>query len=340
MKLGDISVNFAKQVFSTLNDLGCEPEELQQQFALNDSKLNQPDGRISIPRFMRLGHGAIQLSQRPDFGIEMGKRVTIPLQGLAGLLALTAENLQQACEVLVHYEALSSTNSRGKSHFYLNDDGHGVSEFYSISPYNEFNRFVVDVALVGRWRMLELISGKTGAVKLLEIEYPEPTYAQLFEDLLGCRVIFGADRNALTVRREALAWTLPQSDHNTFASLAQVCDEKLGEVTRQRKFSEQVMDEISPLLTGRTPSIEEVAQNMGLPPWTLRRKLATDQTTFQQILNDTRRGLAESYMKDTGLTISEVSYLLGFGSPTAFQRAFKRWTGQAPGQYRTSLKSE
>ena len=93
------------------------------------------------------------------------------------------------------------------------------------------------------------------------------------------------------------------------------------------------MDEISPLLEGQTPSIEQVADNIGMPPWTLRRKLQEHNTSYQTLLNDTRKGLAESYMKDTDLAIGEIAYLLGFSSPTAFQRAFKRWTDQSPGVF-------
>lgn len=333
MKLGDISVSYARGMLNTVKALGGDPKALQEQFSLSDAKLGQPEGRISIPRFMRMGYTAIELTGRPDLGIEMGKQVKIPLLGLTGFLAMTAKDVESAFTVMAHYERLSSTNCRGQSSFYL-EDGKGISCFYSISPYNEFNLFVVDSVLSSQAKIIEWMCGRSGAVERVEVEFEAPTYAAAYEDYFGCPVLFGQERNALVIKSEALNWPLLQHDKNAFLNLQKICDERLVQVTRDRSLSEKVMDEISPLLEGQTPSIEQVADSLGMPPWTLRRKLQEQNTSFQNLLNDTRKSLAESYMKDTDLAIGEIAYLLGFSSPTAFQRAFKRWTDESPGQYR------
>lgn len=338
MKLGDISVSYARGLLNAAEALGADPKALQEQFSLSDAKLGQPEGRISIPRFMRLGNTAIELTGRPDLGLEMGKRVKIPLLGLTGFLAMTAKNIEAACTVMAHYERLSSTNCRGQSSFYL-DQGQGVSCFYSISPYNEFNLFVVDSVLASQHKIIEWLCGREGAVERVEVEFEAPEYAQAYEDYFQCPVLFGQERNALIIKSEALSWPLLQHDKNAFLNLQKICDERLAQVTRDRSLSEKVMDEISPLLEGQTPSIEQVADSLGMPPWTLRRKLQEQDTSFQNLLNDTRKSLAESYMKDTDLAIGEIAYLLGFSSPTAFQRAFKRWTDESPGHYRKERRS-
>ena len=92
------------------------------------------------------------------------------------------------------------------------------------------------------------------------------------------------------------------------------------------------------MLNGSTPTLEQVAKQLNMAPWTVRRKLIDDGSSFQQTLNKTRENLAISYVCDTALTLGEIAYLLGFGSPTAFQRAFKRWTNIAPGEFRHSNK--
>jgi len=337
MKLGDISVSYARGMLATVAELGGNAEALQSQFSLSDAKLGQPEGRISIPRFMRLGFAAIQETDRPDLGLEMGKRVKIPLLGLTGFLAMTAKDIEAACKVIAHYERLSSTNCRGQSSFYI-EHGKGVASFYSISPYNDYNLFVVDSVLASQHKVLEWLCGRTGAIERVEVEFEAPLYADAYEHYFQCPVLFGQSRNALIIKPEALAWPLLQHDKNAFLNLKNICDERLIHVTKSRSLSEKVMDEISPLLEGQTPSIEQVADSLGMPPWTLRRKLQELNTSFQVLLNDTRRSLAESYMKDTDLAIGEIAYLLGFSSPTAFQRAFKRWTDESPGQYRKSKR--
>ncbi|MFH7450885.1 helix-turn-helix domain-containing protein, partial [Pseudomonas syringae pv. tagetis] len=70
----------------------------------------------------------------------------------------------------------------------------------------------------------------------------------------------------------------------------------------------------------------------------LRRKLAEEGTRFRAVLNDTRRDLAMTYIRDTELAFGELAYLLGFASAEAFQRAFKRGNGQTPGEFRRSQR--
>ncbi len=333
MKLGDITISYVRAILETFESLGGDPKDLSKQFNLSDAKLGQPEGRISIPRFMRLGHSAIEQTGRADLGLEMGKRVKIPLLGLTGFLAMTAKDIESACIVMAHYERLSGSNSRGQSSFYI-EDGFGVSSFYSISPYNEYNYFVVDSVISSQKKIIEWISGRTGALKRVEVEFEAPSYAQAYEDCLECPVLFGQKRNALIIKPEALTWPLVQHDKNAFLNLQRICDERLAQASRDRSLNEKVMDEISPLLEGQTPSINQVADSLGMPPWTLRRKLQEQNTSYQTLLNDTRKALAESYIKDTHLAIGEIAYLLGFSSPTAFQRAFKRWTQISPGQFR------
>jgi AraC-like DNA-binding protein len=339
MKLGDISVSYVRGLLNSVKALGSDPIALQQQFSLSDNKLGQPDGRISIPRYMRLGYAAIKQTSRPDLGLEMGKGIKIPFFGLTGFLAMTAKDVEAACKVMSHYERLSSTNCRGQSSFYL-ENGKGIASFYSISPYNEYNLFVVDAVLSAQHKVIEWLCGRPGAVERIEVEFEAPSYAKTYEECFQCPVAFGQERNALIIKQEALAWPLLQHDKNAFLNLQKICDAELIKATRDRSLSEKVMDEISPLLEGQTPSIEQVSDSLGMPPWTLRRKLQEQTTSFQILLNDTRKSLAESYMKDTDLAIGEIAYLLGFSSPTAFQRAFKRWTEQSPGQYRKIHRSK
>ncbi|WP_052093602.1 helix-turn-helix transcriptional regulator [Colwellia psychrerythraea] len=99
-------------------------------------------------------------------------------------------------------------------------------------------------------------------------------------------------------------------------------------------FTEKVSRSITPLLNLSTPLLDQVAEQLNIAPWTIGRNLISEGGSFQKVLNDTRRDLAVSYVNSTTLSLGEVAYLLGFGSSTAFQYAFKRWTGQTLGSLR------
>src|SRR5690606_18548294 len=105
-----------------------------------------------------------------------------------------------------------------------------------------------------------------------------------------------------------------------------------------RQRAEEIL---SPRLHSQLPELDEVAARLGMAGWTLRRRLKAEAgTRFQVIIHHMRRDLPVRYMKDTETELGEVAYPRGFSSPAAFQRAFKRWTGVAPGQYRRQTRQQ
>jgi len=77
-----------------------------------------------------------------------------------------------------------------------------------------------------------------------------------------------------------------------------------------------------------------VAHQLAMSQRTLQRKLREHDTSHQQLLDDLRKNLARTYLDEPSMSIGEVAYLLGFSESSAFHRAFKRWTGQTPSEYR------
>jgi AraC-like DNA-binding protein len=81
-------------------------------------------------------------------------------------------------------------------------------------------------------------------------------------------------------------------------------------------------------------SAEDTAKQLHMSPRTLQRKLAEAQTTYVQLVDDTRKDLALRYIEDPRRSITDITFSLGFSQPSAFTRAFRRWTGLAPSEYR------
>jgi AraC-like DNA-binding protein len=87
-------------------------------------------------------------------------------------------------------------------------------------------------------------------------------------------------------------------------------------------------------LNGGNPSLEQVAAQLGLSERTLQRKLQELGTSHNDLVEQIRRDLAMRYLKEPDMAICEVAYLTGFSEPSSFHRAFKRWTGVTPGEFR------
>ncbi|KPN87349.1 AraC family transcriptional regulator [Pseudomonas nunensis] len=335
MRLGDLSVGFVHSLADAVRSHGADPQPLLDQYGLDAARLGEACARLSIPRYMRLGHGAIQLTGEPALGLRMGQLSRLSQAGLAGVTAAQAPTVREAARCLIRFEALYGSNYRGQSSFHEDAKGAWL-RFYSISPYNAYNRFVVDSIIAGWLQQLSSLSPAPLRAERIEIEFDEPHYRDAYNGF-DCPIQFGAEHNQLRLSLASLAQRNPQHCPSTWKHLLQLCERELEQLTRTRSLRERVTQLLGPLLNGgREPDLEEVAARLKLPTWTLRRKLAEEGTQFRAILNDTRRDLAMTYIRDTELAFGEIAYLLGFASAEAFQRAFKRWNGQTPGEYRRS----
>lgn len=337
VRLGDLSVGFVHSLADSVQALGHDAQALLLQFGLDANRLAAPRARLSIPRYMRLGHAAIQLTDTPHLGLLMGQHSRLSHAGLAGITAAQAPNVREAARALVRFEPLYAANYRG--HSTLQEDAHGAwLNFYSISPYNGYNRFVVDSVLSAWIEQLSSIAAKRISTDKVCIEFAAPSYAARYSETFGCPVEFASSCNQLHLNQTTLALSNPQHCPSTWHRLLEICEHELQQMTRTRSLRERITLLLGPLLHGREPDLGEIAERLQLPSWTLRRKLAEEGTQFRSILNDTRRDLAISYIRDTELAFGEIAYLLGFASAAAFQRAFKRWNGQTPGDFRRAQR--
>ncbi|RMF15341.1 MAG: AraC family transcriptional regulator [Gammaproteobacteria bacterium] len=333
MELGDISVSFVLLMQRAVETLGKDPEPVLVQYGLDRERRAQAGVRISIPRFMRLGHDLIELTGTPHLGLIMGSALRWSDLGPVGLAACSAPTLGQAMSVAINFERLGSKNRRGHSR-YLVEDGRGIAQFYSLTPYNAYNQFVVDCILASWHALSQQLIRQDDLVVRAEIEFPAPAYQDQYADYLPFPVHFGAERNALIFRRRAVETPLASHNPAVHNEAVQLCYQALQALDEQIACREKVIKATLPLMNGRVPRFEEVAEQLGLSPWTLRRRLADEGYTFQAVVDQVRRDLAETYVKSTRYTMSEIAYRLGFTSPPAFFRAFRRWFGTSPKAYR------
>ncbi|QDD88751.1 AraC family transcriptional regulator [Pseudomonas oryzihabitans] len=337
LRLGDLSTGFVLALAAAVNSRGGDADALLVRFGLSPARLAEPGGRLSIPHYMRLGHAALEVTGDPALGLAMGRAMRPAFLGLAGVTVAQAPDVRHAAETLLHLEPLYGRNYRGQSRWAAQGRDAWL-HFYSISPYNDYNRFVVD-AVLGAWlALLGAVAGQALQPRRVLIEYAAPADPAPYEAAFGCAVEFGATENALLLDTATLA--LPGTDHcpATWRQLLALSEAEHGRLTRTRGLTERVVEVMGPLLRHGEPTLEQIATRLRLPSWTLRRKLAEEGTQYRALLNLTRRDLALAYIRDTEASFGEIAYLLGFASPAAFQRAFKRWTEQTPGDWRRNAR--
>ncbi len=333
MQLGDISVNYVELMSRAVAQHGFNAELTMQQFGITKEFIATPKARISIPRFMRLGYALIQQFQIPELGLRMGQSITISHLGLTGHASMTSSNLETALRLWIHYERLSSENKRGTSRFYI-EDGRGIAQFYSISPYNEFNYFVVDCILASWHQLSSWITESHHLIQEVHIEFPAPVYASEYQDFFKCPVKFEQARNALIFKKEALSIPSCYAHTASHQDAVELCNRELSALLGAQPFEERVRQIVTPLLQKKEIQLEDIASQLGLTPWSLQRRLQKEGIKFSEVVDNTRKSIAARYLTATDLSIGEIGFLLGFSSPAAFHRAFKRWFDTNPKPFR------
>jgi len=190
------------------------------------------------------------------------------------------------------------------------------------------------VALVCRSRAC---SGVCWPLTSAEFAAPAPEEDAEHRRIFGGPVVWGAREARLVIAREAWDTPVRQADPTLLSLVEDLARRLEAELPRgEPDFLARVRAGIAEELKNREASVEGVARRLAMSTRTLQRRLESEGRTFAEVLDEVRAALARAHLRDPQLPLAEVSWLLGFSEQSAFTRAFKRWTGVTPGQWRAA----
>ena len=162
---------------------------------------------------------------------------------------------------------------------------------------------------------------------------PQPANPQAWNDFYGCPVHFAAAENSFTLSAADVDRVLPTSNHPLAGVLDGMLTEQLAKLSKDDVVSRCKAEFLEQLSSGE-PSADDIAQRLHMSSRTLQRKLSAAGTNIQKLADECRRDLALRYIDDAGCSITDITFLLGFSGQSTFSRAFRRWTGVSPSEYR------
>ncbi len=166
-------------------------------------------------------------------------------------------------------------------------------------------------------------------ITAVELVHRAPADVAPYRAWFDAPVVFGAAETRLVLPAAALAHALVSSDPALLAILTRAADELARKTESAPSLAAQVARVLRDVMRGEAANVDVVAKRLGMTSRSLQRRLKDEGTSFQAVRDATRQELAKRYL-DARLSIAEISFLLGFSEPSAFFRAFKRWTGQTP----------
>jgi AraC-like DNA-binding protein len=167
-----------------------------------------------------------------------------------------------------------------------------------------------------------------------EFMHGRPNTRVAYADHLGCSVRFHADWDALVYDTSTMDLPVIGADSLLLKVLERACQKILGPTPRKQDVVRDVRKLVIDRLAKGTLQFDAVAAELNMSSKTLERRLAGSGTTFSALLDDIRNALAKRYLSDTDLRLDQIAYLTGYSEPAALVRAFKRWTGTTPMQFK------
>ena len=268
----------------------------------------------------------------PAWHLSLAPRLTIPSHGPLGFAAVTAPNLRGSVDVLLRFIGIRGPYLRLAGSV---EGEEFVIRLYETTDMGDERNALVELGRLAMQALLERPLGREIQGARIALAYPAPPYREQLEAAFHPRLVFGANRHALSFPAAWLDEPCALYDEAMHRYLVTRCEEEL------RLASGQLPAEIAvrqALLSrpGELPGLAEIAAGQHISPRTLIRRLKSGNTSYQAILEDVRRTMAADYLLNSRMSVASIAYRLGYQDPSNFGRAFRSWFGMPPGTYRSS----
>jgi AraC-like DNA-binding protein len=312
-----------------LERLGHDRARLLAAAGLSDEALADPDTQVPCTVAERLVGQACQERPRVNLALELATVTPLGAYPLIDYLAVSSRTVGEGLAQVARYYALLDVP--GSLELRASDDPIEVRYGGQASFGVEYS-----VALC----LLHLARESEGRARARVVRFMHrPGDARAYEQALGCPVEVGAEWNGFAMSRET--WRLPmrRRDPILLSVLERHAEDVLTRRPRSDDAVEQVRHALARGLTSGEGAIAPIARSLALTPRTLQRRLAASGTTFQRVLEETRREAAIRHLEHSELSIAEIAFVLGYSEPAAFHRAFRRWQGATPRDFRARSRA-
>jgi AraC-like DNA-binding protein len=331
-----IAATVATGLARAIQSAGVDPGRLLQKLGLDNSVLLNPDGFLPCSVFADALEEAAQLTGDDCFGLHFGERTNPKNIGPLVYAVLNSPTMAAGFETAarylhVHNESAKLSLSVDQNLAYLR---HSYLNLERTWP-RQFSEYGMAVAL----GVVRIMAGSQWTPREVQFAHAEPKQRAEHLRVFGAPVIFGCACNSLVMEREFLDRTVPAADPRLHAILRRYLDDVLSRIPREDGIVASIRKAVAETMRDGNPKLTRVANKLATSPRTMQRQLAQYGLEFKELLDDTRRQFALEYLKDAENTLTEIAFLLGYSEVSAFNRAFKRWTGSTPSSYRHSVRS-
>jgi len=283
------------------------------------------EARIPLADWVHLLQLIEAVDPRPALGLAIGRHAAPRHAGVMGYIGLSCDTLGEAMLRFERYHRLVYDGNPAT----MAAHGEVVSLSWDVE-HGYPGQLADETAIAAFLTLIHKLVGTPLYPRAVNFVNPAPADLRPYEDFFQCKVTFGGSITYGTFPFSFLLQPIAHSDPGLRVLLESQADSLLRALPNNDSFQKALKEALVRSLHDGMPTLEQVASRLTISTRTLQRRLEEMELNFQRLLDRTRAELARGYLLDGHLSLSEIALLLGYSEQSAFNRAFKRWTGQTP----------
>lgn len=310
---------------------GGDAERVLAVSGISPDLLQHPTLSLALPNYCQVMEEAARQSGCDNFGLYYGQQFKPQALGLLGYIGLCSATLEQA---LINFTRAFPLHQRNTL-IRLVDEGECYRFDYQVRHGAILCRRQDAELTLGMARnLIRHVLGSQWAPRAVHFEHPRPADWHEHSKVFDAPVYFEQPCNSLLIPKTGLSRPMPEHD----PVLLLVMQDSLRQLSLAGRTEPDIVDDARAQIRQRLilgePVLEDIAEQMGMTSWSLQRRLREQGLSFSTLVDSLRRELAIYYLRQQQLPISELAPLLGYSETSAFSRAFRRWFGVSPRQWR------
>lgn len=330
-----VTTSYANLVYHSLKSV-AETDTIFAKHGITAQRLEDSDEPVWFDDLAQAVFEVIEAENLPNAGLSLGSSLHVSKHGPVGMAVISADTVGQAIKDIANYYQTSITFCNLEVYYQQDQIIMEVNEAHS---FPEIQTVVVEALMLTLQNALEFVSGKKLHDSHITFAFPPPGYADQYSAYFSGKVEFNGDKHSMTLPADIANCRCITADPHIHRLAEEQLKQKMQEIRANNLTVQHVIAELRKQ-PGNMPNLKEMAAYFNISSRTLIRHLKAEGTTYRDLRTLIHKQLAIDSLRNTDNSIDSIAMELGYQDSTSFHRAFKRWCGLSPGDYRKQIQHQ
>ncbi len=322
-------------VHEAMQTMQVDVAQIYQKCGITLEHIQDRKARLKHRGNIRFWQVAESVTGDQSIGLHVAEHIPLYKGQVLEYLFLSSQTFGDGLKRALNYQRLLSDVAQS----YLLNDGQTASLVFDTALGDEVDHHFIECIMFGVIRFFKSITQEQFTPISIDLIIDEPVNKAEYSRVFDCDVKFNQTKNAINFPDAILGVQSQHAEPELIDLHEELAGAQVAKIAKQ-DLVYQIRQVLSEHLDKKEVSLELVAQSLGITPRSLRTQLSALDTNFNQVLSEYRSFLAKRLLERTQEPVEEICYLLGFSEVSAFYRAFKRWTGMTPVEYRKQITEQ